>query len=97
MSKEDWEREKKVLKGSASQIFTVSAIWGEIVIWLFIFLLVYSEFILSESFSKNMFKIIVVAGIIALLIWLGVFLILRSRRYIRKREMEDDRNDRLDE
>ncbi len=95
MSKEDWEREKKVLKGSASQIFTVSAIWGEILIWLFIFLLVYSEFILSESFSKNMFKIIVVAGIIAFLIWLGVFLIVRSRRYLRKQEMEDDGNDRL--
>ncbi len=95
MSKEDWEKEKKILKGSANQIFTVSAIWGEIVIWLFIFLLVYSEFILSESFVKNLFKIIVVAGVTIFLIWLGVFLIVRSRKLLRRREIEDD-DDRFD-
>ncbi|MGC8589368.1 MAG: hypothetical protein ACP5UJ_03765 [Athalassotoga sp.] len=94
MSKEDWEKEKKVLKGSADQIFTVSAIWGEIIIWLFIFLLVYSEFILSESFSKNLIKILIVGGIIVFLTWLGVFLIVRSRKWLRKREIEDDRDDK---
>lgn len=92
MSKEDWDKEKEILKGSAEQIFTVSILLGEVVIWLLVSLLVYSEFILGESFSKNAVKMIVVGAIIAILIWLGVFLILKARKRLQERNEEDGEN-----
>lgn len=92
MSKEDWDKEKEILKGSAEQIFTVSVLLGEVVIWLLVSLLVYSEFILGESFSKNAVKMIVVGAIIAILIWLGVFLILKARKRLQERNEEDGEN-----
>lgn len=90
MSKEDWEREKEILKGSSSQIFEVSAIWGEILIWMFLFLLAYSEIILFRSFEKNLLKIVIVGIIMVGLVYLGVFLIIRSRRHLKKVIGEDD-------
>ncbi len=84
MSKEDWEREKQILKGSSNQIFEVSAIWGEVLIWMFLFLLAYSEIILFKSFEKNLLKIVIVAVIMAGLVYLGVFLIIKARRHLKK-------------
>ncbi len=93
MSKEDWEREKKILKGSSSQIFEVSAIWGEVLIWMFLFLLAYSEIILFGSFEKNLLKIVIVAVIMAGLVYLGIFLIIRSRRHLKKVMGDGDDSD----
>jgi|GEM_PF-2556244 type VI protein secretion system component VasK len=89
MSKEDWEREREILKGMADRIFTVSILLGEVVIWLLVTLLVYSEFILGESISKNITKMIVVGVITGILIWLAAFMIIRARRRLRS-EIEND-------
>lgn len=92
MSKADWDKEKEILKGSAEQIFTVSILLGEVVIWLLVSLLVYSEFILGESFFKNVVKMIVVGAITVFLIWLGAFLIIRARKRFQGRDEDDGEN-----
>ncbi len=93
MSKEDWEREREILKASADRIFTVSILLGQIVIWFLVSLLIYSEFILGESVQKNLLKMIIVGAIVIFLIWLSIFSLMRARKRLGNQKKDDGGDD----
>ncbi len=68
---------------NARAIYVVSVLLAQIVIWLLVSLLVYSEFALWKmSISQNAFKMFVVAVVMVSLVWLSIFLFKRGKRRI---------------
>lgn len=68
---------------NADAVYVVSVLLAQIVIWLLVSLLIYSEFALWKmSVSQNAFKMIVVAVVIASLTGLSVFLFKRGKKRV---------------
>ncbi len=67
----------------ADAIYIVSVLLAQVVIWLLVSLLVYSEFALWKMPpSQNLFKMIIVAIIVVSLVGLSIFLFKRGKKRI---------------